>query len=102
MYYPNILTEHRYMAYPCHSCRLFVQTSIASDRTSVSLNSNPLIFIHTLGIVSLKFPLSSQPLLGDWKIEAEVKVFSEPTWVCKKFVKLLNFHDLVFQTWKVM
>ena len=27
------------------------------------------------GIVSLKFPLSSQPDLGDWKIEAVCKVF---------------------------
>ncbi|KAK2568088.1 C3 and PZP-like alpha-2-macroglobulin domain-containing protein 8 [Acropora cervicornis] len=28
-----------------------------------------------VGIVSLKFPLSSQPDLGDWKIEAVCKVF---------------------------
>ncbi|RMX42642.1 hypothetical protein pdam_00010289 [Pocillopora damicornis] len=43
------------------------------------------------GIVSLKFPLSSQPLLGDWKIEAEVKgekgklVFSVDKYVLPKF-----------------
>ena len=28
------------------------------------------------GIVSLKFPLSSQPNLGDWKIEAVCKVYT--------------------------
>ena len=28
------------------------------------------------GIVSLKFPLSSQPDLGDWKIEAVCKVYT--------------------------
>lgn len=43
------------------------------------------------GIVSLKFPLSSQPLLGDWKIEAEVEgekgklVFSVDKYVLPKF-----------------
>lgn len=43
------------------------------------------------GIVSLKFPLSSQPLLGDWKIEAKVKgeketlVFSVDKYVLPKF-----------------
>ena len=29
-----------------------------------------------IGIVSLKFPLSSQPDLGDWKIEVVYKVYT--------------------------
>ena len=33
------------------------------------------VLIIITGIVSLKFPLSSQPDLGDWKIEAVCKVF---------------------------
>ena len=33
-----------------------------------------LIFFYNIGIISLKFPLSSQPVLGDWKIEALFQV----------------------------
>ena len=32
------------------------------------------IFFYNIGIISLKFPLSSQPVLGDWKIEALFQV----------------------------
>ena len=44
-----------------------------------------LFCFHKKGIVSLKFPLSSQPVLGDWKIDATVQVYFISIYTSRSF-----------------
>ena len=62
-----------------HELRFYLQPCLCAQGTHRIIflfkkTKDTLIFFYNIGIISLKFPLSSQPVLGDWKIEALFQV----------------------------